>query len=334
MDLLTKKILSDSKLALERAVEIAKRNKENAERNGAETKSISSIENLLANITEQIKGYREDVKRADMDSMVSTFKEISKIVSTENETLAEEKLRKLQNYIDEKVAISEARSKEMERVIKEIETKIPARFLQDEIKGLKFSQLSHLDSDHKKTIESLEGLAKNIAKIRDSFEKKGKELSGADEALREKLNNIKIISKHNELQGIGADDHHKEIHTIETHSGLKATTENLNNLVDGGFADNLHKHKEKPIVMSATGLPRAAILNLIFEYIGKVEIPTGDINGVNTTFTVLRQPLWISWNGQVKYSYDDDGYTLSSDGLTITTKFVPQTGDLLRSHSN
>jgi hypothetical protein len=57
-----------------------------------------------------------------------------------------------------------------------------------------------------------------------------------------------------------------------------------------------------------------------------VEIPTGDVNGTNTTFTVLNTPAFITLDGQTLY--ENNGYTLAV--LTITTDIAPTS--IIRSH--
>jgi len=60
----------------------------------------------------------------------------------------------------------------------------------------------------------------------------------------------------------------------------------------------------------------------------QVETPLGDVNNVNTVFTVSNIPKFITLNGQIVY--EDNGYTRS--GLTITIDSAPFTGNVLRSH--
>jgi len=60
------------------------------------------------------------------------------------------------------------------------------------------------------------------------------------------------------------------------------------------------------------------------------ETPTGTIDGVNATFTVVHTPLFVVLNGATYF--ENDGYTLA--GLTITMLVIPQTGSTLRSAFN
>jgi hypothetical protein len=59
---------------------------------------------------------------------------------------------------------------------------------------------------------------------------------------------------------------------------------------------------------------------------GGVETPTGAVNGINTTFTVLNTPQFITLDGQTLY--ENNGYTLVA--LTITTDNPPSY--IIRSH--
>lgn len=59
------------------------------------------------------------------------------------------------------------------------------------------------------------------------------------------------------------------------------------------------------------------------------ETPSGDIDGVNTTFTVLNTPKCVFLNG-VTY-FENDGYTLSGLDITFIAPIVPSTGSTLRS---
>lgn len=61
---------------------------------------------------------------------------------------------------------------------------------------------------------------------------------------------------------------------------------------------------------------------------GGVEIPVGDVNGVNVTYTVSNTPKFLTVDGQA--IYENYGYTLST--LTITMENAPLTGQILRSH--
>lgn len=59
-----------------------------------------------------------------------------------------------------------------------------------------------------------------------------------------------------------------------------------------------------------------------------VETPSGAVNGVNTSFTVLNTPSFITINGLVQTEGED--YTIV--GLAITTTNPPPTGSLIRSY--
>lgn len=63
---------------------------------------------------------------------------------------------------------------------------------------------------------------------------------------------------------------------------------------------------------------------------GVPETPTGDVDGVNDTFTVTRTPLYINING-LNY-YENSGYTLSGLTITLDSVLIPPTGSIIRSH--
>ena len=50
---------------------------------------------------------------------------------------------------------------------------------------------------------------------------------------------------HSELTGVGADDHHAQAHTPESHTGQGATAAELETLTDASNADSLHGHTRK-----------------------------------------------------------------------------------------
>lgn len=58
-----------------------------------------------------------------------------------------------------------------------------------------------------------------------------------------------------------------------------------------------------------------------------VERPSGTIDGVNNSFTVVNIPDFINLNG-ISY-FENDGYTIS--GLTLTLSIIPPVGSILRS---
>ncbi len=62
---------------------------------------------------------------------------------------------------------------------------------------------------------------------------------------------------------------------------------------------------------------------------GNFETPSGAIDGVNDTFTVLNTPKGIVINGI--WYFENDGYTLSGLTITIDSTIIPMTGSTLRS---
>jgi len=150
-----------------------------------------------------------------------------------NKALIDFKTKELKQNADEKVAqlktIIDGR-------IKQLEGKIPEKFDPKEIKD-------QIISETKKNNKSITGIKKQITKIQDSLDETKQLTTNADEAIKEKIANFKVHLKHKELEDIWPDDHHHELHIIESHPGLNATTQDINDLVSGGYADRLHTHK-------------------------------------------------------------------------------------------
>ena len=56
-----------------------------------------------------------------------------------------------------------------------------------------------------------------------------------------------------------------------------------------------------------------------------VETPTGTVNGVNTTFTVLNEPKFVVIDGMIRFStlgYTYSGGTIEVDPLIPPTSFI------------
>lgn len=240
MDQRTKKILKQTKDALDAAVAMAKKRKEEEKSKEIENRAMSNVEKLLFDITEQIRGNREEVKKSEMETMMTTFQEITDITSKENKLLLNEEIKQIQNYIDKKALNVETIT---DAKIKEIKAEIPIKFDQEDIKALDFKQINHTDSDHKKTIKSISKINQKISEVKETLKEKERLLNNKSELLKEKIDNLKFPLKHNELEDIFPDDHHAQLHTIESHLGLEATTNDLNRLVEGENVDDLHTHK-------------------------------------------------------------------------------------------
>lgn len=104
---------------------------------------------------------------------------------------------------------------------------------QEDIKGLKFSQLNHTDYDHYKIIEKID-------KIFEQQKKSLKELE-------------KLPRRHKDLSDITPDDHHPELHDLESHKESE-WKKGLKRLLSGELVDDLHKHKmPAPYLIPAKG---------------------------------------------------------------------------------
>ena len=79
------------------------------------------------------------------------------------------------------------------------------------------------------------------------------------------------------------------------------------------------------ISMTSTGSNGRGVVTLTGSGGGNFETPTGDIDGVNDTFTVLNIPKAIVINGV--WYFENDGYTFDIPNSTI----IPPTGSTLRS---
>jgi hypothetical protein len=189
------------------------------------------------------------------------------------------------------------------------------------------TEKSVLAQIEKESAKNAQRIMLDIIRTNNTLDDKVKAFNRSLDGIRKTIENLNVLPRHNQLQGISPDDHHKELHSIETHPGLKATTDDLNTLTDGSNADRLHTHKEKPLVMSG-GIPQAAILNLMFQYIGGTEVLVGLIDGANNVYTVSHVPKWITHNG--KSLYEDEDYTRVD--LQITLTLIPEAGDILHSH--
>ena len=66
-------------------------------------------------------------------------------------------------------------------------------------------------------------------------------------------------------------------------------------------------------------VPPVGFIRSAYSTTTSVETPSGTVNGINTSFTVLHTPQFIVQDG-VTY-FDGEGFTLS--GLNITTDFPP-----------
>ena len=92
-----------------------------------------------------------------------------------------------------------------------------------------------------------------IVRVNESLnvfkEKEDKDFS----SLKEKISDVdKKEIEHSELLEVKPDQHHKELHTIDSHI-QDELLENLYRLAEGGFVDDLHKHKQPKIKKGGGG---------------------------------------------------------------------------------
>lgn len=144
---------------------------------------------------------------------------------------------------------------------------IPHLFGQEDIENLPYDKLKHPDTDHKmfkavtKQIKALEGqqdgIKTTIGKVTDALIKVDK----------------KSI-KHSDLQGVTKDQHHKEKHTLESHTSSELMAQ-LERLVGGGIVDDLHKHTFKRGNNNGGGIDQSAADARYIQGIGTRRITVG-----------------------------------------------------------
>ena len=173
------------------------------------------------------------LKNAIQKAVDSASHEMAILKSTGNRAMFERKTKELEEHINDKYAQSRAI---IDGKIKQLEAKIPEKFDPKEIKD-------QIVSETKKNGKVITGIKKQITKIQDSLDETKQLTTNADEAIKEKIANFKVHLKHKDLEDIWPDDHHHELHLLESHPGLNATTQDINDLVSGGYADRLHTHK-------------------------------------------------------------------------------------------
>lgn len=124
----------------------------------------------------------------------------------------------------------------------------PKLFTQEDIKDLSFSQIKHTDIDHIDIARSVnEILSDNAITRRQLLEQENQ------------IRNIKVFEYHNDLEGIGPDDHHSEKHNLESHIDSKLMYQ-LKRMVTGEYVDDLHKHfiqrEELPRIIDIAGITK------------------------------------------------------------------------------
>lgn len=90
----------------------------------------------------------------------------------------------------------------------------------------------------------------------------------------------------------------------------------------GGITDDSNQFVTQLRIDPATGRLKVSATGVSA---GKVEVPTGTVNGVNTTFTVQNLPVWMDVSGQVMVSQATDptnfGFTVSAPPAPYTITF-------------
>ena len=189
----------------------------------------SDLEEVIIKVAEDIKIKKDELKQNASEELGQVRSFLSQMVQEENDKnrIAIEKQVKDNQLLENKIGEDIKTYKNItDTKLQTIKESIPERF-------------DHKKADHSAITDKFKGLNKSIISIDGKIEQLGRK----DETLQEKLKNLKIPAKHKDLKDIFTDDHHPELHIIETHPGLNATTDDLNRLVGGGNADDLHTHQ-------------------------------------------------------------------------------------------
>jgi len=235
-----------------------------------------SVDDILKNAIQKAV----DLASHEMAILKSTG-EMAILKSTGNRAMFERKTKELEEHINDKYAQSRAI---IEGKIKQLEGKIPEKFDPKEIK-------SELVSANKKIAKNLADIKKIITKTVLPIEEGIVKLNLKSGTLNEKFDNLKVPLKHKDLEDIWPDDHHPELHLLESHPGVQATSAELNRLVDGSDAGPLHTHAElRNIIISGGGMGEARVIDLINTY--------GGAGGINNIVEDLTPQLGGNLDGQ------------------------------------
>lgn len=88
---------------------------------------------------------------------------------------------------------------------------------------------------------------------------------------------------HGDLENIGTDDHHAQLHTIASHSDTTATGAELETLTNNSIADSLHRHSE---LVASDGSPDPVLLINADGKVG-IGISPFDVGGLFTSPLLL-----------------------------------------------
>ena len=201
-----------------------------------------------------------------------------------------------------KIKVNEIENKQTdwEEIINKPEIILQDEFYQEQIKT---------EEKQKESFNLFQLLRDEIGNVRDYFEQIIKGISRDIIQIR----NRKI--SHNELLGITKDQHHKEQHTLESHLASELMTQ-LKRLVNGGYVDDLHRHKE--MIAREQGK--------VFASIGRTTLSTEILNslidGTETVFAVSYEPIFVDADGQLMHDGIGNGYIYANG--TITMENPPQ----------
>lgn len=272
---MNKEILKKTYDILTKLVEDAKKKKTQSLETKTEAKTesfaVGSIESLISALEEKIKR----TEQAELQQIIEAFSDILNKVDGKKEEIDEtaKTIRETWQNIDEKIGI----------LGKEIEKKIPVPFNQDDIAGLSFDRLNHIDGDHKLTAKTIGEIKEKVGGLGNLLNANNLNLKKEIGFLETRLGNLRDISKHNDLEEIGSDDHHSEEHLLESHIGLKITTSQLNRLVDGDEVDDLHRHKALEQRLITTGGPSLAVLDARYIKTGGAALTASEIVGTDAS---------------------------------------------------
>jgi len=194
--------------------------------NSIATETFKSIfDTIIEEVESKVQESGFDPKSKEGKGLVSILykKVLSKIgIDLEDYTSAEmqtffdkhraEIIKETKDILDEGLnGVSKKAHDNYDSIIRRIEKVEKKNINWDEI----LDKPEHKDADHKKTTGDIELLFKNIISTRESLKND----------FESRIAGFKL--RHNELTGIGADDHHAEKHILESHTESKLMTDLL-----------------------------------------------------------------------------------------------------------
>lgn len=257
--------------------------------------SLSKINELKKKLTSKL-----GIVNIDEDTVIKIQNDISSIFSNLKE---KENVLNVEKKINEEINQIEDLLKQKFETLdwKDIKNK-PNILTQEEIKGLKFSQIEHTDEDHKGIMNILREIYTNNGSIKLSIESREKLVK----SLIERLDSLFIPINHDDLKEIYPDQHHKEKHTLESHLD-SVLMEQLKRLVSGEYVDDLHKHfiprEEFPQIIDIAGITKndADLLYL----------------GITSSVPLTLPTIVGQANKFVKVKADESGFEFGSGGSSV-----------------